>query len=179
MRQAFYLICGACILAMCCAGCAGSKPSGDRLSRLEMARADEAEAQALLERSFIRSPIDGIVLRRLRRTGEAVSDQPPTPILWIGDRSHLRVRAEIDETDVAEVRLGQRAYVTADAYGEQQFWGTIIRVGERMGRKMIQTDRPAERVDTQVLEVLIDLNRGTSFPIGLRVDVFIVAPTDA
>lgn len=142
-------------------------------ARLAMARAEEAEAQALLDRSFIRSPIDGTVLRRMRRAGEAVSDQPPTPILRIGDLSHLRVRAEIDETDIAQVKPGQRAYVTAETYGKQQFWGTISRVGTRMGRKTIQTERAAERVDTQVLEVLIDLDPGTAFPIGLRVDVFI------
>ena len=45
--------------------------------------------------------------------------------------------------------MGQRAYVTADAFHEVQFWGRVVRVGQVLGKKNIRTDEPAERVETQ------------------------------
>jgi HlyD family secretion protein len=137
------------------------------------ARARLAEAKAMLDRTIIRSPISGVVLRKHLRAGEAVPDGAEAPIVTVGDNRVLRVRAEIDETDVAKVRLGQSAYVTADAYGKQRFWGRVVRLGMLVGKKQVRTDRPSERVDTKVLEALIELEPGQTLPAGLRVDVFI------
>jgi HlyD family secretion protein len=83
------------------------------------------------------------------------------------------VRVEVDETDVAALGLGQRAWVTADAYGTRRFSGRVVRIGETLGQKRIRTERPDERTDTRVLETLVDLEPGSSLPIGLRVDSFI------
>jgi ABC exporter DevB family membrane fusion protein len=137
------------------------------------ARARLSEAQALLERTMIRSPIAGSVLRKHMRAGEAIPDSMDAPIVTIGDNSQLRVRAEIDEADIAKVRVGQRAYVTADAHGKTKFWGRVVRVGLMMGTKQTRTDRPAERVDKKTLETLIELDPGQQLPAGLRVDAFI------
>ena len=71
-----------------------------------------------------------------------------------------------------DVAVGQRAEVTADAFPDRKFGGTVYRVAPRMGGKLIQTQRPAERVDTKVLQVLIDLDPGVKLPIGLQVDAF-------
>ena len=49
----------------------------------------------------------------------------------------------------------------------------MIRVGEMLGRKNVHTDDPAEKVDTKVLETLVELDEGTRLPIGLRVDAFL------
>lgn len=153
--------------------------AGARIEDIEAARAlvglaeaNVALAEALLEKTFIRSPVTGSVLRRYRAAGEAVGNMPPTPIAVVGDLSRLRVRAEVDETDVGRVAAGQRVEVTADAYPNRRFGGTVYRVSSRLGGKGVQTGRPADRVDTKVLQVLIDLDVGTTLPIGLRVDVF-------
>lgn len=141
----------------------------------ELARGQLAEAEARLAMTVIRAPMNGTVLRVHRRVGETVSDLRDTPILTLGDISLLRVRAEIDETDVAKARLGQRAYVTADAFASERFRGEVVQVGPSLGRKRIRTDMPGERLDRNVLEVLIQLDdRGRLLP-GLRVDVFLVA----
>jgi len=58
-------------------------------------------------------------------------------------------------------------------YGERKFAGRVIRIGGMLGRKNIRTDEPSERVDTKILETLIELDAGASLPIGLRVDAFI------
>ncbi len=154
-----------------------SPPRADEQARAEaevtLAEARLAEARAIFEKSFVRSPVTGIVLRRLRRAGELVSEMLDTPIIVVGDTSVLRVRAEVDEADITQIHLGQSAYVQADAYGKQRFPGQVIRIGSQMGRKTLRNEQPAERVDTRVLEVLIELQPGSNLPVGLRVDAYL------
>jgi len=143
---------------------------------LQLARAQLEEAQARYEKTFIRSPIDGSVMRKHHRSGESVSNSStvPDPILTIGDRKTLRVRVDVDETDVSKVRVGQKAYVTADAFAKQKFWGHVVRVGQQLGPKNVRTDEPTEKVDTKILETLVELDPGSQLPDGLRVDAYIV-----
>jgi hypothetical protein len=84
------------------------------------------------------------------------------------------VRVDVDEVDVSKIAVGQRAYVTADAFDGVTFWGRVVRVGQVLGKKNIRTDEPAERVDTKILEVLVQLDDGHELPLGLRVQAFIV-----
>jgi HlyD family secretion protein len=78
---------------------------------------------------------DGIVLRKLRHSGESVSTQFDSPVVTLAADSSLRVRLDVDETDIAHLRVGQPAYVSAKAYGAQRFTGHLIRVGKILGRK--------------------------------------------
>jgi len=141
---------------------------------VELARAAVSEARALLEKTYVRSPIDGVVFRRFRRAGESVSTQFDSPIVTLADRSRIRVRVDVDEADVARLRVGQAAYVTADAFGDRRFTGRIVRVGQMLGRKNVRTDEPAERVDTKILETLVELDDGRELPLGLRVQAFVL-----
>jgi HlyD family secretion protein len=140
---------------------------------LAQARSELAEARALMAKTIIRAPLNGVVLRKHRRTGESITDQPGDPILTLADDSVLRVRVEVDEADVARVHVGQSAYVTAEAYGDRRFTGKVIRIGEILGRKNVQTDEPTERVDSKILETLLELDPGQRLPSGLRVDTYI------
>jgi HlyD family secretion protein len=143
-------------------------------SAVTAAAAALSEARARLAKTEIRSPIDGTVLRRRVRVGETLSPElPGTSLFNVANLEHLRVRVEVDEQDVARVAVGQAAYVTAPAYGTQRFRGTVSRVGRVLGRKRIRTDEARERVDTKVLEVLVDLQADTALPVGLRVDATI------
>lgn len=167
---------------------ARQKEAEEQLRLLEApARADElamADAQlavgearllaveAALAKTYVKAPIAGTILKRHRRAGETVSTQPPTPLFVIGDLSRRAVRAEVDELDVARIKLGDAVEVAADAYGSRRFTGKVIRVGQRVGGKSVHTDRPDERQDRKVLEVLIELEPNSDLPIGLRVDVF-------
>jgi HlyD family secretion protein len=146
-------------------------------ANLSAARARLDEAQSLLAKTFIRSPINGRVLRKHHRAGESVSNGStvPDPIFTLGDTQSLRVRVDIDEADVSKIALNQKAYVTADAYGDKRFWGHVVRIGQELGRKNVRTDEPTERVDTKILETLIQLDDTTELPIGLRVNSFITS----
>ena len=143
-------------------------------AEVALARAALDEARAVLEKTYVRSPIDGVVFRRFRKAGESVSTQFDAPIVTLADRSWVRVRVDVDEGDVADLRVGQPAYVTADAFGDRRFAGRIVRVGQMLGRKNVRTDEPTERVDTKILETLVELDDGRELPLGLRVQAFIL-----
>jgi HlyD family secretion protein len=138
-----------------------------------MARAAVAQSEAVLAKTFIRSPIDGVVLRTHHHSGETVLTSQVDPVATIGNISRLRVRAEVDELDVNRVRPGQRAYVRADAFGDRRFPGVVSEVGQSLGKKQIRTEHPEERVDAKVLEVLVVLDEFDGLRPRLRVDVFI------
>jgi HlyD family secretion protein len=143
---------------------------------LRLARAALEEARARYAKTLLKSPIVGTVLRKHHRNGESVSNSStvPDPIVTIGDKNVLRVRVDVDETEIGKVQVGQRAYVTADAFAGQKFWGRVVRVGQQLGRKNVRTDEPTERVDTKILETLLELDKAAQLPVGLRVDAFIL-----
>jgi ABC exporter DevB family membrane fusion protein len=143
-------------------------------AQVALARAALDEARALLEKTYVRAPIDGVVLRKHHREGESVSTQFESPIVTLADRSRVRVRVDVDETEVARLRDGLAAYITAQAFGGRRFEGRVVRVGQVLGRKNVRTDEPTERVDTKILETLIELADGRELPLGLRVQAFIL-----
>lgn len=141
-------------------------------AELEHALSAAAEAESAIAKTVVRSPIAGIVLRTHVRAGETVAPDPSQPLVTVANLSRLRVRAEVDEADIGRVHLGQRAWVTATAYGDRRFYGTVVRVAPILGRKKLVRDEPTERIDTKVLETLVELDPNQSLPIGLRVDTF-------
>jgi HlyD family secretion protein len=111
------------------------------------------------------------------KAGESVAPDSPTGIVTVADTSRLRVRVDVDETDVAKIRENQTAFVTADAYGERKFAARVVKIGQILGKKNFRTERPTEKIDTKILEVLLELSQGEKLPLGLRVDAFINAGT--
>jgi len=146
-------------------------------SNLQLAKARLDEAQAVLDKTYLKAPIEGTVLRKFHRAGESVSNSAtnPDPVFTVGDKRALRVRMDVDEADVSKLTLGQAAYVTADAYGTQRFTGHVVRIGQELGRKNVRTDEPTERVDNKILETLVELDNGVELPVGLRVNAYIIS----
>ena len=138
---------------------------------LAQATAERDRAAAALEKTRIRAPIDGVVLKRDLREGETVVALSPVPLARIGDVSRLVVRADVDELDVSRVAVGQRAFASSDAFPGREFAGRVARVSRRMGPRNSVSENPAARVDTKILEALVELDEGVVLPVGLRVDV--------
>jgi RND family efflux transporter MFP subunit len=98
----------------------------DVASRAALDRA-EAEARAVravaeaakrrLDDYIVRAPSAGLVLRRDAEVGEVVDT--PAALFWIGEPKPLRITAEVDEEDIAQIREGQRALLRADAFAGQ------------------------------------------------------------
>jgi HlyD family secretion protein len=144
-------------------------------AQIAEANARVRETEARLEKTVVRAPISGVILRKRLKDGESVSPENPTGIVTIADVSALRVRVDLDESDVAKIRENQTAFITADAFGERRFAAKVVKIGQILGRKNFRTERPTEKVDTKILEVLLELEKGQNLPLGLRVDAFINA----
>jgi len=160
--------------------------AGPRPEELALARAQVAEAESMLEtarchyeKTRVRSPIDGIVIYRFREPGESVFPNVPSPVLSIGNRDVLHVRADVDEADIAKVRIGQKVFATCDAFGDRRFYGKVVEIAQTLGRKNFRTDRPSERADTKILEVVIALDNGQEIPVELQMSVWFLRDESA
>lgn len=142
-------------------------------ARVLSAEAKVQQAKAQVERLMVRAPLDGEVLQVKVREGELYAFSSADPLLVMGDTRTLRVRMDVDERDVAKVRVGSAAWVTADAFGAQRFTGKVTEIGRRFGRKNIRTDDPVERNDTKILEVVVQLDSNERLVPGQRVTSFI------
>ncbi len=143
-------------------------------AELNLARAQLAQAQDNYDNTFVRSPVDGVVVKRYMNPGESISyESLYQPIVSVSDTTHLMVRAEIDENDVGKIHVGQRASIRMAAFRGQTFYGHVARISGGLGPKKIQTDNPTEKIDMDVLESFVELDPGTPLRVGLRVDVYI------
>jgi len=125
-----------------------------------------------LSKCVVTAPADGAVLRLLVRPGESFSIYAPRPLLTLADTSVRRVRAEIDERDLASVRLHQKTLVFSNADQSEKFEGTVERIAPSMGRKKILSSDPAEKTDHDVLEAIVLLPPAAKkLPLGMRVVV--------
>jgi multidrug resistance efflux pump len=145
-------------------------------ARLRAMQARLDQAKSALLRTMVVAPTNGEVLRVKARVGEFHNPGVGEPILVIGDMQHLRVRLDIDERDVARMKIGTPAYLTAPAFGGQRFTGKVVDIARRMGRRNVRVDDPIDRVDVKILEVLLELDEHPPLIPGLRVEGF-VGPT--
>jgi multidrug resistance efflux pump len=130
---------------------------------------ERAAAERVAKCSVV-SPIDGVVLRRYLDPGARVVAWSPRPIVTVADTSAYRVRVEVDERDVALVRIGQRADIIADAFAGVTLRGVVSQVGSEMGRKHVRSGDPAEKADRDVLEAIVTLPpTNVRLVVGLRV----------
>lgn len=141
---------------------------------LESAQSAVKKAQADLAQAYVRSPIDGEVLKVNTWPGELVKQE--TGIVELGRTSQMYVSAEVYETDVSRVRAGQSAIIRADGVvGELK--GTVEKVGLRIGRPDVLGTDPVRDADARVVEVKIRLISEDSIKVkaltNLKVNVVI------
>ncbi len=99
-------------------------------AQLAAQEASRALARTNLEHSVVRSPIDGIVITRNIDPGQTVASMLQTPVLFVvaANLSRMRVVTAVDEADIGEVREGQAATFTVNAYPDRAFHGTVTEV---------------------------------------------------
>lgn len=90
---------------------------------IDIARADVALQEIDIAKSSIRSPVDGIVLKRAAEPGQTVASSLQAPVLFTlaEDLTRMQVEANIDEADIGAVKTGQDAQFTVDAYPGRPF----------------------------------------------------------
>jgi len=137
--------------------------------RLELARAEIVRAEAALANARLTAPYAGVITRKHREDGEALDIG--MPVLDIATLDDRYVRAEIDETDIGRLKLGQPAQISADGFPGLEFVGKVVEVKQQMGpKKLIPTD-PSKIVDYKVLDVEVSLPADCPYPIMLPVNV--------
>jgi HlyD family secretion protein len=144
-------------------------------SSLASSRAELSMAEAAVERTRIRAPVDGSVLSVYAKAGELVAPSPDAPLVVFGDIKALRVRAEVEERDAIKIRLGQRAVVKGDAFPDQQFEGIVTQLSQTLAAPRMTTRGVRRPSDVEVLEVMIALDGRPPLLSGMRVDVFFKA----
>jgi HlyD family secretion protein len=96
---------------------------------LEAADARIAQARQALSYTVITSPIDGVVTRINAEVGELVMtgtmNNPGTVILEVADLSQMLVVAQVDEADIGELRVAQRATAHVQAFEDIKFTGVV------------------------------------------------------
>src|SRR6187455_1551159 len=93
-------------------------------------QAQLSSAMTNRDRAVIRSPVSGVVLARQVEPGQTVAASFNTPTLFViaEDLSAMQLRVSVDEADVGQVKRGQRATFTVDAYPGRQFPATVERI---------------------------------------------------
>lgn len=149
-------------------------------ARMMAAEAKRDQAKAALERLIIRAPTAGEVLSIKYRLGELYQPGSGDALVILGDTRQLRVRMDVDERDVGKLALGAKAIMRAPAFAGNDFHGSVVDIGKRMGRKNIRTDDPVERIDTKILEVLIALEDpdAKKLIVGQRVMCYVAIPSN-
>ncbi len=133
-------------------------------------------AETMLAKTELTAPSDGVVLQRRGEPGELVGPDSEEPIVVLADTSSVHVRAFVEELDAMHVAPGNPAYVEADGMPGVRFKGEVVRCAPYMVAKLHFSNKPTERVDVKVREVVLKLDsRGDvdCLLVGLPVDVYI------
>ncbi|MEH6738572.1 MAG: efflux RND transporter periplasmic adaptor subunit [Sulfitobacter sp.] len=127
-------------------------------ANLGAAHADLARAEQDLERAYVRAPERGTVLDINVRTGE----RPGTAgIINLGDISQMTVEAEVYQTMIGRVTIGDPVTISADALREG-LTGKVSAIGLEIGRQSITSDDPAANTDARVVDVIVTLDPKSS-----------------
>ncbi len=131
-------------------------------------------AQDQLEKTVFHSPINGVITQLNVEEGENVvtgtMNQPGTVIMTISDLADMEVEVEIDETDIVDVRVGQKAEIEVDALADTVLAGHVTEVGNSGITKMGGTQ---EEATSFLVKVLVDEAREILKP-GMTATVEIV-----
>lgn len=134
-------------------------------------------AEAKARKLTLSAPIDGRILNIMIRPGEQVGNNA---ILTMGDTSVMRVVAEVYETDIGRVQIGQPARVTSRAL-TQPISGKVVQIGNMVFKNDVLNVDPAARADARIVEVWIELEdaKTTERLTNLTVDVLIGSTVEA
>jgi len=102
-------------------------------AQVQVSQANLDGAQDQLEKTTIRAPMSGVITKLNSEVGENVvigtMNAPGTVIMVISDLSAIEIEADVDETDVASVKLGQDVKIALDAFPDTTFKGKVTEVG--------------------------------------------------
>src|SRR5438067_664908 len=102
------------------------------LHEIERAQAGSSQARDQLSKTTVYSPIDGTVTNLNSKLGErivATGQFAGTEVMRVADLSRMQAVIDVNENDVPNVKIGDKANVKIDAYGDRKFKGTVAQIG--------------------------------------------------
>jgi len=149
-------------------------------AKVEEAEAEVVQVQTQLDRLLVRAPVPGEVLQVNVRPGEFVGAPPGQALIVLGNVHTLHVRVDVDENDIPRFEPGATATATLRGDPQAKFELAFKRVEPYVVPKKSLTGDNTERVDTRVLQVIYELEPGTSrLYVGQQLDVFVDAARQA
>lgn len=122
------------------------------------ARAQLSQAERDVEKAIVRAPSFGTVLNIHVRPGERPGSDG---VLDLGDTSQMTVEAEVYQTMIGRVAIGDPVTVSAAALG-QDLAGQVSAIGLEIARQSITSDDPAANTDARVVDVIVTLDAASS-----------------
>src|SRR3954470_11595360 len=101
------------------------------LHDIERAQAASSQARDQLSKTTVYSPIDGTVTILNSKLGErivATGQFAGTEVMRVADLNHMEARVDVNENDVVNVKVGDKASIKIDAYPERRFHGTVYQI---------------------------------------------------
>jgi HlyD family secretion protein len=140
-------------------------------TQLEKALAAVPKAEADLDLAYVRAPVDGQILTIQTFAGENIGNEG---IIDLAQTQQMYVVAEVYETDIGKIRLGQKATISSPAL-PRNFKGTVERISLEVGKKEVINSDPTLDLDARVVKVRIRLDSADTQQaaklIDLQVDV--------
>jgi HlyD family secretion protein len=127
-----------------------------RSAELAAAMTKVAHARVDVQRMLVQAPADGRVLKIHNYAGEEAGSEG---ILELGRTRRMYVVAEVYETDIARVRVGQKADISGDLVPEG-LTGTVVQIGPQVSMSQLLSPDPLAFADTRVVKVKIELQNG-------------------
>ena len=126
-------------------------------AQLKYAQTQVEQAKAELDDIYVRVPVAGQILKINTRVGEQVNTSQG--IVELGQTDQMYAIAEVYETDVGKVRLGQRAAIVSENGGfEGELQGTVDHIGLQIKKKNVLNSDPAADKDARVVEVKVRID---------------------
>jgi HlyD family secretion protein len=130
-------------------------------AEVERAIASVTQAKAELDLAFVRAPSAGQILKINTRAGETL--ESGKGIVELGQTSQMIVIAEVYESDIGKVKVGQSVDIISEGNSfSGELKGTVSQLGLKIGRKDVLSTDPAAAVDARVVEVKIRLDAADS-----------------
>src|SRR6201982_1431020 len=106
-------------------------PYESSLHEIERAQASSSQARDQLSKTTIYSPMDGTVTILNSKLGErlvATNQFAGTDVMRVADLTHMQAVVDVNENDVVNVKLGDKANIKIDAYGDRKFKGVVQQI---------------------------------------------------
>jgi membrane fusion protein, multidrug efflux system len=154
------------------------------LARVQQAEAVLAQAQLNMEYTEVRAPIDGIVSQRRVELGQYI--QPGQPLLALVPLHNIWITANFKENQLKNMREGQKAIVTVDAYGGRKYEGHIDSIAAATGARFSllppenATGNYVKVVQRIPVKIVIDKGADMQHPLrpGLSVIATVITKND-